>query len=115
MTGSTAIVRCWAAATLAAGGSLIGRPALVGVLGGPAPPPLQLIRVLGARYVLQGAILPGNPHRPAVIGAVLVDAAHAATMVVAALTRPDYRRLALASAAVAAASAATGILARPGR
>jgi hypothetical protein len=88
------------------GAALAARPAATAraVSGGPVPPP-AVIRVLGARQLVQSAVLLLRPSRPLTVGAAVVDGLHAATMVAAALIWPRYRRPALTSAAVATASA----------
>ena len=55
--------------------------------------------------ILQSTVLLLRPSRPLAVGAAVVDGLHAATMVVAALAWPRYRRPALTSAAVATGSA----------
>jgi ABC-type uncharacterized transport system permease subunit len=59
---------------------------------------------------VQGTAVILRPALILVIGAVAVDALHAASMLVAALAWPSYRNAALASATVAGASAVAGIL-----
>jgi hypothetical protein len=72
--------------------------------GAPVPPP-AVVRVLGARQVVQSLVLLSAPARPIVLAASAVDALHAASMVAAAARWPRYRRAALISAGVATASA----------
>jgi len=69
----------------------------------PAP---WLIRLLGGRMLAQSGVeLAGNSRRLVRLGA-LVDALHSASMLAAAARWPRYRRVALASAGIAATSAA---------
>ena len=57
--------------------------------------------LLGARHLVEGALLAGrrNPRPPR--WAVAVDALHAASMVAVAVARPDLRRYAMRSAQIA--------------
>jgi hypothetical protein len=106
-----------ARAVLAVG--LLVRPERVARLVGrgarcPAP---WLIRLLGGRMLAQSGVeLAGDSRRLVRLGAG-VDALHSASMLAAAVRWPSYRRVALASAGIAAASAATSFAgtARAGR
>ncbi len=71
---------------------------------------LAFARVLGARQLLEALLIAGPRAdcRRLRIGAA-VDAVHAVTAIVLAVTRPRHRRLALANAVVAAALAAEGL------
>ena len=83
--------------------------AAVGVLGRRvAQPPSWIVRMLGARQIGQGAALLLRPTPATVIASAATDGLHAATMVAAALRWPRYRRVAVASGAVALVS---GVLA----
>lgn len=98
------------------GGWLATRPTAVTALTRcPTSPPAWLVRVLGARYLLQGAVLLIAPGPAVVITATAADATHAATMIAAAYLRPAYRRPAGLSAALATASAFAGALLLRGR
>jgi hypothetical protein len=70
---------------------------------------LAVARVLGARHLLQAAVVGHGSERWLRAGAV-VDAGHAATMVALAALRPERRALAGANALVAASLAAGGIV-----
>ncbi|HEU5271628.1 MAG TPA: hypothetical protein VFU36_17005 [Jatrophihabitans sp.] len=94
-----------ARAALAVG--LLVRPGRVATLvsvGARCPAP-WLIRLLGGRMLAQSGVeLAGDSRRLVRLGAG-VDALHSASMLAAALRWPRYRRVALASAGIAAASA----------
>lgn len=114
MTGrSTALVRAWGAAAAVAGAAMAARPADIAAAAGGqgCRPPDPIVRILGIRYLLQGAVLIGTQGRRIVIAAVAADTAHAASMMAVAATRPRYRRPALVSAGLATMSAGTGTLA----
>jgi hypothetical protein len=89
------------------GALLAARPAetVRAVCGDVPVPPTAVVRVLGARQLLQSAALLAMPSRRLVFGAAAVDALHAASMLAAALTWPRYAKPALASAATATGSA----------
>lgn len=81
------------------------------VVAGPGgSPPSWLVRVLGARTVVQGAAEAMRPTRGVFLVGIAVDITHAASMLLAARIWPQYRRAALASAGAAATSAAGGVL-----
>lgn len=80
----------------------------------PAPPAARrVVRLLGARVVLQEVAVLAVPIRPVVLLGAAVDALHAASMVATALASPRYRRAAALSAATASASAVLGLLTAP--
>lgn len=85
------------------------------VTGPGALPPEGVVRVLGARRVVQGVVV-GATSSPAVAWlSVAVDALHAGTMVGAARIWPQYRKAELTSAAIALGSAlVTSWVARDG-
>jgi hypothetical protein len=71
-------------------------------------PPAWLVRVLGARSVLQGLVT-GLAPQPSVLAAgAVVDTTHALSMVPVMIASARYRRVAALSTAVAVASAAAG-------
>ncbi|MDQ6849449.1 MAG: hypothetical protein M3070_05640 [Actinomycetota bacterium] len=74
----------------------------------PAP---WIPRLLGGRLLAQGVIASWRPSRTVALGGAAVDAAHSLSMVAAAVAFPQYRRIALASAALAGLSAGIGALA----
>ena len=96
---------------------MVGRPAQVAGLaaGSGRPAPVWLVRLLGARTALQGAVVGrvygADDRRRALRAGAAVDALHGASMVAAALALPRYRRSASVSAAVALSSAALGMAA----
>ena len=110
-------LRIWAAATATAGALIMLRPQAVSrlVSGTGSTPDAAVVRVLGGRQLLQGAAVLIRPAPALIIGALAVDVLHATSMVAAALIWPGYRRAALTSAAVAAASAVAGALVLRGR
>jgi hypothetical protein len=66
-------------------------------------------RILGARHLVEAAVLwRDHTHRWVLLGAG-VDATHAATMLALAVARPDERRLALTNAVTASALAGAGL------
>jgi hypothetical protein len=80
----------------------------------PAPRPARwVVRLLGARVVLQQVAVLAVPTRPLVLLGAAVDALHAASMVATALASPRYRRAAALSAATASGSAVLGLLTAP--
>jgi hypothetical protein len=70
-------------------------------------------RVLGARVVVQNAVVLGRPARAIVLAGAAVDALHALSMVPAALLWPEYRRPALVSGGLAAVNAVLGVATAP--
>jgi hypothetical protein len=95
------------AAQCATGALLLGRPGPVGrALGGVRSAPAQwLVRMLGARLVVQGGAALVRPTRAVLLASAAVDATHATSMFAVAALSPRYRRVALISAAAATASA----------
>jgi hypothetical protein len=71
---------------------------------------LAAARVLGARHLIEAAMLWREPRRRQVELGVAIDATHGATMVVLAAAAPGRRRLASLSALGAGLFAAGGIL-----
>ena len=84
------------------------RAAVAAAGGGRTPPPSTVVRVLGARQIGQGLALLLRPARATVAISSAVDGLHALTMVAAAIRWPAYRRVSVASGAVALVS---GVLA----
>jgi hypothetical protein len=109
-------VRIWAAATATAGAVTLIRPHAVArlVSGTGSTPVAPVVRILGARQLLQGTAVLIRPAPALVIGALAVDVLHATSMVAAAVIWPGYRRAALTSAAVATTSAVAGAPSRHG-
>jgi hypothetical protein len=73
---------------------------------------ISIVRVLGARQLLQAAITARRPTRRALELGAAVDALHAATMVAGASANVGPRRLTIASAATASAFAAAALVQR---
>lgn len=70
-----------------------------------------IARILGARHLLQAALVPpGSRPRRLYLGAV-VDGSHAATMAACALVSPTHRRLARRNALTALGFTAAGLIA----
>ena len=94
---------------------LVARPgAVLRAVATPAPRPARwVVRLLGARVVLQQVAVLAVPTRPLVLLGATVDGLHAASMVGTALASPRYRRAAALSAAAASASAVLGLLTAP--
>lgn len=109
---SVAAVRTWGLATAGIGTALFAAPRPAGRLvrgrGRTLDP--RIIRVLGARQLVQGGVLIARPNAALIPAAVAVDLVHALSMVAAAIARPSYRTSALASAMVATTSGAAGVL-----
>lgn len=76
-----------------------------------------VIRVLGARHCTQAVLSGGTPTPRVLAVGAGVDAVHGLTMLVLAVLDRPHRRLALTSAALAAAFAAAGVASasRPAR
>lgn len=86
--------------------ALIAPESVVRACAGPnlsAMPPPWVVRLLGGRLLLQGALEVGRPSRTVLLVGAGVDVAHALSMLALAGTR--YRRPALVSAGIAAGSA----------
>jgi hypothetical protein len=109
MTGQSVALqsRLIGVANTALGAVLLARPQEVAdAAAGSVPPGSGWVRLLGARYLGQGALEASLPRAEVLELSVAVDALHAASMVGLAMLRPEYRRPALISAAVATGSAA---------
>jgi hypothetical protein len=86
----------WGAAQLAFPEQLLQAVAA----GRPQPPP-WLVRVLGARMLVQYGLAVRAPDRPVLAGSAAVDGLHAASMLAVAATSARHRRVALISAGIA--------------
>jgi hypothetical protein len=81
------------------------------VLGTRVPVPaaaVVVVRVLGARQILQAAVTASAPTGAVAVGSASVDALHAGSCVGFAAVRGPWRRAALTDAVVATALAAVG-------
>jgi hypothetical protein len=85
-------------------------PSVLRSITGGGVPPAWIVRVLGARLLVQAAPEAISPSRNMLRLGVLVDLAHAVSMLAAAQVWPRYRRAALASAGSAGVSALAGAL-----
>ena len=75
------------------------------------PAPGWLVRVLGLRSLVQGAVTAASPSPVVLQYGALVDATHAASMLPVVAVSTRYRRAAAISALTATISAAAGALA----
>jgi hypothetical protein len=94
---------------------LVARPdaVLSAVSVQPPRPPRWVVRLLGARVVLQEVAVITVPTRRLVLGGAAVDGLHAASMALAAVAWPQYRRVAAISAVTATASAVLEVATAP--
>lgn len=100
---SATLSRGLGAAEVALGVVLLARPAQVA-----ARVPSWLVRVLGARGVVQGALTMAAPQPATLALGASADAAHALSMVPFAIASTRYRRPAAISGGIAAVLAAAG-------
>ena len=114
-SGSRAAVRAVAAVRGTADLVLVVRPDTVldALTPGSARPPRGLVRLLGARVVLQQLLVLAAPTRRTVVLGAAVDGLHAASMVAAALRWPQHRGAAALSAASAAAAGLLALAVAP--
>ena len=94
------------------GAAMLLRPGNVtrSVCGGGPEPAAWIVRVLGARLVVQNVVTFVRPTREVVLAGAATDALHAASMLVARVRWPDHARPIWVSGSTAAASAAAGAL-----
>jgi hypothetical protein len=111
--GRRALTRLLSTATAGWGLALLLRPDGVARAVGAADPlpPAWIARVLGARLVVQHAVVLARPERRVMAAGAVVDGLHALSMVPVAVWWPEHRRAAVVSAASAAGPAALGLLA----
>lgn len=109
--------RLLAGAHLGQAALLLAQPpgVLRSIAGDHGVPPAWIMRLLGGRLLVQAAPEAIAASRNVLRLGVLVDLAHAASMLTAAQIWPRYRRAALASAGSASASALAGALLIRGR
>jgi hypothetical protein len=109
-------VRPATAARLVLGGLCLAAPGrLLDAIGAPDrgdPRTWIIVRVLGGRLLAQGVADLALGARTRVPD-IVIDATHAATMVAAAARRPDHRRSAMVSAALATGTAGLDLVAQP--
>ncbi|HEV7727565.1 MAG TPA: hypothetical protein VGO74_11620 [Modestobacter sp.] len=100
--------RTLAAAHGAVGLLLLARPddVVARLAPGPERPPRWLVRLLGARRLVQAAVTVAAPTRGVLLLGAGTDTLHALSMVAAALRWPGLRRAASISATAATAAAA---------
>ena len=98
----------------AVGAGMLSRPDLAArVLGARPSARHPVLRLLGARHVLEAGLLLVRPTRPAVTGAVAVDGAHVASCVAYAALSGSDRRPALRDALFASGLLLVTALSRP--
>jgi hypothetical protein len=117
MTGQDArgiTTRLLAVLGLTAGSALLIRPGTVTAAVAPTFPRerLWIVRVLGARLVVQHALVLAAPEPAVVRVAAAVDGLHAVSML-PVLAFPRYRRFAVVTGALAAAYAVLGAATAP--
>jgi hypothetical protein len=101
----------WGGIQLGLGAIALFVPNPIGTLcaGAEAPVPDWVIRLLGARIVGQGSFLLIRPTNDVVMLGCAFDGLHGVSMLATAVVKPDYRRGALVSAALATASVLIGV------
>jgi hypothetical protein len=110
-TGTSAGLAVWGFALLAAPASAVLAAT------GPRPVPSEpIVRVLGARRIVQHVLVAGTSSPAIAWASVATDVLHSASMVAAARIWPQYRRAELTSAGIAAGAAVvTALVAGPRR
>ncbi len=95
---------------VAVGMGLMARPERLSAIVDPrrAPPPGWVVRVLGARQLVQGIALTVRPGRAMLTLGACIDATHATSMVALAVLDRSRRRLATCSALQAGVFAVLG-------
>jgi hypothetical protein len=103
--------RLWGATQAVLGAAGLLAPGSVATIcaGKDARVPNFVVRILGARMLGQGAFLMMHPTDERVTLGCWVDSLHGASMLAAAVVKPDYRRSALMAASLAAVSVAIGV------
>lgn len=96
--------------TVALGAGLLLQPHRLArwICGSRGLPDETIIRILGGRELLQGAVQIAYPEKGLLAGGIAVDVLHLLSMLSLAAVWPTYRRAALASAAMAGISAGAG-------
>jgi hypothetical protein len=114
MSGAV-LTRSVATAQAGWGAALLIRPQelLRRLAPGSPLPPAWIVRLLGARSVVQAGTVLLRPTRGVVLAGAAVDGLHAASMIGLAVRSPSHRRPALVSAAVAVGSAVAGVATAP--
>lgn len=96
------------------GAALVSRPAaVIRAVGGDEAPPSWVVRVLGARLLLQQTAVLIRPTRGPVVAGAALDALHALSTVAVVLRWPAYRRMAVVSGGTSVAGAVLSVLAAP--
>jgi hypothetical protein len=101
-------------AQAAIGAAMLLAPARVAAVAanGGSVAPLPIVRVLGARIAVQGAVTAARPSNTGLELGAAVDALHLTSMIALSALVPRLRRSALASAVLAAGSIAAAAGAR---
>jgi hypothetical protein len=91
---------------------LLAPPGVLARLAGEAcdEATVRVARVLGAREIVQAAILTARPGHGWQLGGAVVDVLHGASMLALAAASPRYRRLALGNARTAGVLALTCVV-----
>jgi hypothetical protein len=108
--GATSLARQLAVGRCLTGGAMLIKPDAVSHLLAPDEtlPARWLVRLLGGRVFAQGLVEFAWPRRTVLLGGAAIDAAHAASMILATAVLPAHRRAAAASAADATLCASLG-------
>jgi hypothetical protein len=96
-------------ARVAVGTAAVGWPGTLAELGSPSPTTRLLVRVLGLRYLAQGAVGLRDPGRRVRSASAVVEGLHAASLAWAWRRFPSQRPLLLVGGAVAVALTAGDI------
>jgi hypothetical protein len=109
MARQLAVARC------CTGAALLSRPDPVSrlVSGSESLPPAWLVRILGARMLVQGLLEVVRPRRGLVLAGAAVDLAHAVSMIGPVVLLPAQRRTAAASAAESSVAAVVAVALAP--
>lgn len=107
---SRGLIRVLGGLTAALGTGLLLQPHRLArrICGSQDVPNDVVLRVLGAREVVQGVAQIAYPKKDLVVSCIAVDALHVLSMLVLAAVWPSYRRAALASATMAGISVGAG-------
>ena len=112
---SRRVTRVLAAPWAVWGAAMLLRPGGVtrAVCGGGPEPAAWIVRVLGARLVVQGVVTLVHPTRAVVLAGAGVDVLHAASMGLARVCWPEHARPIRVSGTTSAVSALAGALSAP--
>ena len=105
---SAVLPRLFGAAVAGLGAALLADPHRVADAAGAPSADAWVVRVLGARQLVQGLVTLAAPRRGVLIGGAVVDATHGASMVALAAASSRFRHGAATSGAAAGLSAVLG-------